>query len=240
MNADHTVRSFDEDLKVLAKAVLRMGGLAEAQLANAVQALVRRDSELAGRVVAGDTRIDALEQEINDHAVRLLALRQPMADDLRSIVGALKISADLERIGDYASNVGKRVLVLNSLPPARPVSSIPRMSRLVQDILNDTLDAYGERDLDKAVEAWSRDEEVDDLYTALFRELVTYMMEDARNISACSHLLFIAKNIERIGDHTTNVAENIHFLVSGVPLRSTRPKGGGQGEYGDTLKGIVS
>ncbi|CCG06764.1 phosphate signaling complex protein PhoU [Pararhodospirillum photometricum] len=235
MNAEHTVRSFDEDLKTLVKAVLRMGGLAEAQLANAVQALVRRDSDLAGQVVAADARIDALEQEINDHAVRLLALRQPMAADLRAIIGALKISGDLERIGDYASNVGKRVLVLNQLPPARPVASIPGMSRLVRDILNDTLDAYGTQDLHKAVEAWSRDEEVDHLYTALFRELVSCMMEDARNISACSHLLFVAKNIERIGDHTTNVAENIHFLVSGTPLRAARPKGGGIGDTGDRL-----
>ncbi len=221
----HTVKSYEDELKALANTVLRMGGLAEAQMSTAIQALVRRDSDLAGRVVASDARIDAMEAEINDFAVRLLALRQPMADDLRGIVGALKISSDLERIGDYASNVGKRALVLNQLPPVKPISTIPRMARLVQDIVNDTLDAYVERDVDKAMDAWSRDEEVDELYTSLFRELVTYMMEDPRNITACTHLMFIAKNIERIGDHATNIAENIHFLVTGLPLREARPKG---------------
>lgn len=233
MPGDHTVRAYDEELKTLAKSVLRMGGLAESQIATAMQSLIRRDSDLASQVVAGDARVDALEQEINDFAVRLLALRQPMADDLRGIVGALKISADLERIGDYASNISKRAMVLNQLPAVRPATVIPRMAQLVQDNLNDTLDAYGTRDLDKAVEAWSRDAEVDDLYTALFRELVTYMMEDPRTITACSHLMFIAKNIERIGDHTTNIVENIHFLISGRPLRAARPKGQGHGEDHD-------
>ncbi|MBK1664418.1 phosphate transport system regulatory protein PhoU [Rhodospirillum rubrum] len=238
MSTEHTVRSFDEELKTLVKTVLRMGGLAEAQLANAVQALVRRDSDLAGRVVSSDGRIDAIEQEINDFAIRMLALRQPMADDLRGIVGALKISSDLERIGDYASNVGKRTLVLNQLAPVKPVTTIPTMARLVQDMVKDTLDAYVERDLDKAVMAWSRDDEVDELYTSLFRELVTYMMEDPRTITACTHLMFIAKNIERIGDHATNIAETVHYLVSGNPLRAARPKGSGQGEFGDTLDDI--
>jgi phosphate transport system protein len=234
MPTEHTVRSYDEELKTLVKTVLRMGGLAEAQMVNAIQALTRRDNDLASRVVSSDARIDAMEQEINDRAVRLLALRQPMADDLRNIVGAFKIASDLERIGDYASNVGKRALVLNQLPVVKPVATIPRMARLVQDIVNDTLDAYVERDLDKAVDAWSRDEEVDELYTSLFRELLTYMMEDPRNITACTHLMFIAKNIERIGDHATNICENIHYLVSGMPLRATRPKGRDVGNFEST------
>jgi phosphate transport system protein len=238
--SEHTVRSYDEELNALSKIVLRMGGLAEAQMVNAIQSLVRRDSDLASRVVSSDARIDAMDREINERAVRLLALRQPLADDLRGIVGAFKIASDLERIGDYASNVGKRVLVLNQLPMVKPVATIPRMARLVQDIVNDTLDAYVERDLDKAIDAWSRDEEVDELYTALFRELLTYMMEDPRNITACTHVMFIAKNIERIGDHATNICENIHYLVSGQALRGARPKGRTEDPGDPFLNGIVS
>lgn len=221
----HTVRSFEEELNQLTNIIVRMGGLAEAQLAGAIQAIVRRDSDLAGRVVAGDARIDEMEQEVHAFTVRLLALRQPMADDLRAIVAALKISAELERIGDYAANVAKRALVLNQNPPVKPVSGIPLMGRLVQEIVNDVLDAYVERDVDKAMAVWRRDEEVDELHTSLFRELVTYMMEDPRNITPSTHLMFIAKNIERIGDHATNVAETIHFLVKGTSMTQRRPKG---------------
>ncbi|MGC2856535.1 phosphate signaling complex protein PhoU [Novispirillum sp. DQ9] len=221
----HTVRSFEEELNQLTNVIVRMGGLAEAQLAGAIQAIVRRDSDLAGRVVAGDARLDEMEQEVHAFTVRLLALRQPLADDLRAIVGALKISAELERIGDYAANVAKRALVLNQNAPVKPVAGIPLMGRLVQEILNDVLDAYVERDVDKAMAVWRRDEEVDELHTSLFRELVTYMMEDPRNITPSTHLMFIAKNIERIGDHATNVAETIHFLVQGKSLTLRRPKG---------------
>ena len=222
---EHTVRSYDEELSHLTNLIARMGGLAEAQLEGAIQALVKRDSDLASKVIAADTKVDEIEQEVHSFTVRLLALRQPVAHDLRLIVGALKISGDLERIADYAANVAKRALVLNQVPPVKPTAGVPRLGRLVQEIVKEVLDAYVEQDNDKAVKVWRQDEEVDDMYTGLFRELITYMMEDPRNITACIHLMFIAKNIERIGDHATNIAETIHFLVNGVPIREARPKG---------------
>lgn len=222
---EHTVRSFDEQLKQLKHLIVQMGGLAEAELENAITALIRRDTALAQSTVGSDRRLDELEHEVANLAVRILALRQPMASDLREIIGALKISSDLERMGDYAANVAKRAIALSQLPAVRPAGSIPRMARLVQTIIKDVLDAYVERDAERAVDAWRRDEEVDEMYTSIFRELLTYMMEDARNISACTHLLFVAKNIERIGDHATNIAETIHFLVHGRPIEAARPKG---------------
>ncbi len=225
MTGEHTVRSYDEELSHLTNLIARMGGLAEAQLDSALQALVKRDSDLAGKVIASDVKVDELEQEVHGFTVRLLALRQPVAHDLRMIVGALKVSGDLERIADYAANVAKRTLVLNQLPPVKPTSGVPRLGRLVQEIVKDVLDAYVEQDNERAVKVWRQDEEVDDMYTGLFRELITYMMEDPRNITPCIHLLFIAKNIERIGDHATNIAETIHFLVQGTPIRELRPKG---------------
>lgn len=225
MPTEHIVKSFDQELEKLKRTIVQMGGLAESQLETAIQAIVRRDADLATRVVAADDRLDQYESQIDADAVRTLALRQPMAGDLREIVAALKIASDLERIGDYAANLAKRAIALSQVPAVRPVSAIPRMGRLVQEIIKDVLDAYTERDVQKALDAWGRDEEVDDLYTSLFRETLTYMMEDPRNITPCTHLLFIAKNIERIGDHATNVAETIHFLVQGQPIPGTRPKG---------------
>jgi len=222
---DHIVRSFDESLDELRQAVVRMGGLAESQLARAVQALIRRDATLASEVVRDDAQIDALEQEISSRAFKMLALRQPMANDLREIIAALKISSDLERIGDYAANVAKRAIALTQLPVVRPATTISRLARLVQETMKDVLDAYVRRDSARALEVWRRDEEVDEVYTGLFREFLTYMMEDPRNISPCTHLLFIAKNVERIGDHATNVAEVIHFLVTGSAIKGGRPKG---------------
>jgi phosphate transport system protein len=198
--------------------------LAEAQLDGALLALMKRDSTLAGKVVAADAKVDEMEQEVHAFTVRLLALRQPVAQDLRAIVAALKVSSDLERIADYAANAAKRVLVLNQLPPVTPVSGVPRLGRMVQEIVKEVLDAFVEQDVEKAVKVWRQDEEVDEMYTGLFRELITYMMEDPRNITACIHLMFIAKNIERIGDHATNIAETIHFVVQGVPIREARPK----------------
>ena len=221
----HTVRSFDEQLKLLKHLIVQMGGLAEEELENAITALTRRDTALAESTVGSDKRLDGLEQEVANLAVRILALRQPMASDLREIVSALKISSDLERMGDYAKNVAKRAIALNQLPPVKPAGSIPRMARLVQGIIKDTLDSYVERDAERAVDAWRRDEEVDEMYTSVFRELLTYMMEDPRNITACTHLLFIAKNIERIGDHATNIAEIVHYLVLGQQIDRARPKG---------------
>ena len=222
---EHIVKSFDSELKRLSQVIAEMGGLAEAQLQRAIEALAQRNAEAAAQVVQDDARIDALEHEIDNMTVRMLALRQPMAKDLREVVAALKISSDLERIGDYATNVAKRAIALSRSPAVKPAHAIPRMGRLVQQLIKDILDAYVEHDADKAVDAWRRDEEVDEMYTSLFRELLTYMMEDPRNIGPSIHLLFIAKNIERIGDHATNIAETVHFLVLGRPIEATRPKG---------------
>ncbi len=227
MSTDHIVKSYDQELDQLKNAIVQMGGAAESQLQAAIQCVMRRDPDAAGNVVRGDEKLDRLETEIDAAAVRMLALRQPMATDLREIISALKIASDLERIGDYAANVAKRAIALSQVPVVEPVAGIPRMGRLVLQIIKDVLDAYTERDLDKALAAWNSDEEVDDLYTSLFRETLTYMMEDPRNITPCTHLLFIAKNIERIGDHATNVAETIHFLIEGRPIDDVRPKGDG-------------
>ncbi|HEY9538821.1 MAG TPA: phosphate signaling complex protein PhoU [Kiloniellaceae bacterium] len=224
MNSEHIVKSFDEELQRLSAVLLRMGGLAEAQLSAAIEALVRRDSDLAQKVVAGDEAIDQMDVELDDNAVRTLALRQPMANDLREVIAALKISSDIERIGDYAKNVAKRTIALNQLTPHEAARSIPRMAKLVQAIIKDVLDAYANHDPDRAIDVWHRDEEVDEMYTALFRELLTYMMEDPRNITPCTHLLFIAKNIERIGDHATNIAETTHYLSTGKRISGGRPK----------------
>ena len=225
MNREHIVRSFSEELRHLATLISQMGGIAEAQVETAVRAVVRRDAALATMVVQSDVRLDEYEHEVDAEAIRMLALRQPMGGDLREIVSALKIGSDLERIGDYAANIAKRAMVLAQLPAVRPASAIPRMGRLVQEIMKDVLDAYASRDLDKAIAAWRRDEELDDLYTSLFREVLTYMMEDPRNITPCTHLLFIAKNLERVGDHATNIAETLHFLVMGHSMKAVRPKG---------------
>jgi phosphate transport system protein len=222
---EHIARSYDQELDRLDKLLSQMGGMAEAQLSDAINALMKRDSAMAETVIASDLRVDALNREVDEFVVRMLALRQPMAKDLRAIVAALRISADLERIADYAKNVAKRTLALNQVPAVRLAASIPRMGRLVQQIIKEVLDAYVERDADKAYAAWSRDEEVDSMYNSLFRELLTYMMEDPRNITPCTHILFIAKNIERMGDHATNIAETIYFVVHGVPMLETRPKG---------------
>jgi phosphate transport system protein len=223
--ADHIVKSFDEDLKRLNNVIAEMGGLAEAQLTRAVESLVRRNTELATQVVQDDKRIDALETEVGQMTVRMLALRQPMAQDLREVVAAIKIASDIERIGDYAKNIAKRAIVLAAHAPLKPVTSIPRMSQLALQIIKDVLDAYIEKDAEGARAAWRRDEEVDEMYNSVFREMLTYMMEDPRNIGPCTHLQFIAKNIERIGDHATNVAEIVYFLVHGRSLDEERPKG---------------
>ncbi|WP_298375126.1 phosphate signaling complex protein PhoU [Azospirillum sp.] len=227
MSTEHIVRSFAQELQRLSNLVTQMGGVAEAQVEAAVKAVARRDVGLASQVMQADARLDAYERDIDAEAVRLLALRQPMAQDLREIVSSLKIAADLERIGDYAANIAKRSLALAQMPLVRPAVAIPRMGRLVETIMKDVLDAYTERDVDKAIAAWERDEELDDLYTSLFREGLTYMMEDPRNITPCTHLLFMAKNMERIGDHATNIAETIHYLVVGSPLNLARPKSDG-------------
>ncbi|HEV7368416.1 phosphate signaling complex protein PhoU [Arenibaculum sp.] len=224
MTSEHIVKSFAQELRRLSNLVTQMGGVAEAQVEASIQAVMRRDAELAGQVMRSDHQVDEYEREIDAETLRLLALRQPMASDLREIVSALRIAADIERIGDYAANIAKRSIALAQVPAVRPAAGIPRMGRLVQEIMKEVLDSYIDRDVEKAVAARRRDEELDDLYTSMFREVLTYMMEDPRNITPCTHLLFIAKNLERIGDHATNIAETIHFLVVGQPLTGDRPK----------------
>ena len=213
--AQHIVKAFDEQLNSLDAKIAEMGGLAESMLADACDALSKRDAELAAEVVTGDRKLDQLEEEVNDLAMRLLALRQPTAGDLRAVLAALKISSDLERAGDLAKNVAKRAITIAKAPPATPLIGIVNMGALVQGRIKTAIDAFVARDAKLAMDVWSSDEEVDQLHTSLFRELLTYMMEDPRNITPCAHLLFVAKNIERIGDHITNVAERIVFLVRG-------------------------
>lgn len=223
-NHQHIVTSYDQELKQLRENLIRMGGLAEAQLDASIQAIVRRDVSLADRILRDDDKIDFLEQEIDSQVVRLLALRQPIGADLREIISALKIASDLERIGDYAANVAKRAMALSMATPVRTMNALPRMGFLAQEIIKDVLDAMVEQDEEKAVTARRRDEELDELYTSLFRELLTYMMEDPRTITPCTHLLFIAKNVERIGDHATNIAETIYFQITGKQLDERRKK----------------
>ncbi|MBT5571114.1 MAG: phosphate signaling complex protein PhoU [Alphaproteobacteria bacterium] len=224
MTTDHIVKSFDEELSRLSDLISRMGGLAESQLEDSIEALQQRDSALAEGAVANDKLIDDLHAEVDEMAIRLLALRQPMASDLRHIVTALKIAPMVERIGDYAKNVAKRTIALNQMPPVKPLFTVPRMGHVVRDMTKDVLDAFSTKDVVLARDVWVRDKEVDDMYDSLFRELLTYMMEDARNITACTHLLFVARNIERIGDLATNIAELIYYQVEGVPLDEDRPK----------------
>ena len=222
---DHIVKSFDEELRRLREQILAMGGRAEAQLGDAIQALAKRDSDKAVRVIESDKGIDALEMNVAQDSLKILALRQPMAKDLREVIAAIKISADIERIGDYAKNIAKRTLQLNQQAPLKPTGSIPRMGELAIKLINAVLSAYANDDAEGLLAAWRSDESIDEMYNSLFRELLTYMMEDPRNIGASTHLLFIAKNIERIGDHATNIAETVHFLVHGKPIDETRPKG---------------
>jgi len=226
MDNEHIVKSFDDDLNNINSIIAEMGGLAERQFADAVEAMQNRNVNLARDVIKRDRKIDELELELDELAIRTLALRQPMADDLRAVIVALKMSANLERIGDYAKNIAKRTVTLAEMEPVGSASaSIARMARQVQGMIKSVLDAYATQNLNLADDVRLRDEEVDQLHTSLFRELLTYMMEDTRNITACTHLLFMAKNVERIGDHVTSIAENIHFLVSGELPPEERPKG---------------
>jgi phosphate transport system protein len=224
-SAEHIVKSFEHELSRLRSLITEMGGMVENEVMLATESILTRDSDAATRTMELDPKVDAIEHEVEQFVIRLLALRQPMAQDLRQIVAALKITGDLERIGDYAANVAKRSLVLAqySLPVA--LAGLGNMSRLVQANLKTVIDAFGENDADKAMEVWRSDEVIDEIYNALFRELITYMMEDPRNITPCTHLLFIAKNLERIGDHATNVAETVYYAVRGEPVTQSRPKG---------------
>ena len=223
---EHTAKAFDVDLQELTRMVAEMGGLAEKQIADAVDALARRDADRAQRTVASDPSIDALQAEIEERAVLTIARRQPMAVDLREIVGALRVSNDLERIGDLAKNIGKRVLALDGeFHPPKLIRGVEHMGALVLTQLKEVLDSYAGHDLKKAMVVWNGDEEIDAMCTSLFRELLTYMMEDPRNITFCIHLMFCAKNIERMGDHATNIAETVFYMIEGQQILDKRPKG---------------
>ena len=220
----HTFKSFDDDLGQLRTLIGEMGGLAEVQITAAIDALIRRDIEAAMRVVIDDKRIDAIEQEAERLAVTTIALRAPMADDLREVIAALKISNMLERIGDYAANIAKRSTVLAQSTPIQPVVIIPEMARAVAAMVKDALDAYADRDPELAAEVCEHDRNVDDLYASLFRSLLTYMMENPHHITPSAHLLFIAKNLERVGDQATNIAEVVYYNATGRHI-ADRPKG---------------
>lgn len=223
---EHIVRSYDADLEGIRRSLAEMGGMAERMLGDATVALVRRDTALAQKIITADQRLDNLQREVEEKAVLTIARRQPLAQDLRELISAIRLASDIERVGDLAKNIAKRAVAIAGQfqPPHRAVVGLEHISRLVQAQLKDVLDAYAATNEQKALEVWRRDDEIDALYTSLFRELLTYMMEDPRNITFCTHLLFCAKNIERIGDHTTNIAETIHYLVTGDSLDVNRPK----------------
>ena len=228
MASEHTIKRFDEELERLNATINEMGGLTESQLSKSLDAMRERDTALAEQVIADDSRVDSLDEQVQQLTVQLLALRQPMAVDLRVVLSSIKIAAALERIADYAKNTAKRSIVLSQgTAPASAVVGIDRLGRLVRAALKDVLDAFANDDVEKAHDVWQRDEEIDQVYTGLFRELLTYMMEDPRNITACTHLLFMAKNIERAGDHVTNIAELVSFRQTGRSFAEARPKGQG-------------
>jgi phosphate transport system protein len=221
---EHIIKSYDGELTRLTGEIVRMGELSVSQLEAAIDVIDRRDERAAQRVVGNDDAIDQLEQEISHDVVRLLALRAPMAGDLRNVFAALRIAADIERIGDYAANVAKRSIPLSMVAPVAPTAGLGYLAELASTEVRDVLLAYRDQDAEKAYQVWKDDAELDDAYTGYFRQLLTYMMEDPRNITPCTHLLFMAKNIERIGDHATNIAENVWFQVTGEPLNKQRTK----------------
>jgi phosphate transport system protein len=223
--SDHTVKAFDQELAELKRCIGEMGRLAEQQLTKALDALARRDAEAAERIIAGDQEIDDLELKVEWQATQVIVRRQPMASDLRQIMVAIRIASDLERIGDLGKNLAKRTRALTDAIAPRAVTGVARMGDLALRQLHDVLDAYARDDADKAMKVWTSDEDIDTVYNSVFRELLTYMMEDPRTIGQATHLMFAAKNMERIGDHCTNIAENIYYVVHGRPLAGERPKG---------------
>ena len=225
MATQHTVTSYDQELKFLAHKIAEMGGHAERMVEQSIAAIVSGDNGLAQRVISDDLILDASEREIDDRAVTIIAKRQPMAVDLREIIGAIRISADLERVGDLGKNIAKRVTAVSeSRQPGKLYRGLENLADLALAQLKEVLDAYASRTIHQINIVRDRDDEIDAMYTSLFRELLTYMMEDPRNISACTHLLFCAKNIERIGDHATNIAETVYYIVTGHQMPSERPK----------------
>ena len=225
MTKDHIVKDFNEELSQLDYLLAEMGGLCEAQLSKAMEAMVKRDVDLASAVIEGDRRIDDLEKQVDSLAINLIALRQPMAADLRMIIASLKVANNLERVGDYAKNIGKRTIALSKAPViSNTANSIQRMSTMVEGMIKNALDALINRDSQRAKDVRISDQEVDQMHSSLFKELLTFMAEDPESISTCTHLLFIAKNLERVGDHMTSVAEQIVFIVEGEILDDERPK----------------
>ncbi|MGB8819223.1 MAG: phosphate signaling complex protein PhoU [Rhizobiaceae bacterium] len=224
MQDQHTVRAFDKDLNYLVTTIAEMGGHAERMIENSVRALTKGDSKLAQAVIADDKFLDASQRDVDEKAIMTIARRQPMAIDLREIIGSIRISNDLERIGDMGKNIAKRSFaVAESRHPTKLYRSIEALSELTLTQLKDVLDAYASRSVERLNQVRDRDDEIDALYTSLFRELLTYMMEDPRNITACTHLLFCAKNLERVGDHATNIAETVFYIVTGNQLTADRP-----------------
>jgi phosphate transport system protein len=225
MESPHIVTAFENDLQNLKRRVIEMGGLVESAVADAVLALSRRDLELARIVISNDARIDQIQREIEEAAILVIAKRQPLAVDLREVIAALRVANDLERSGDMAKNMAKRVLAIDgAVPSAKLMLGVENLSRLALEQLETVLDGYASKDVEKAQAVRASDGSIDAVYTSIFRELLTYMMEDARNITSCTHLLFTAKNLERIGDHATNIAETIIYVATGEAPRDERPK----------------
>jgi phosphate transport system protein len=221
----HTTKAFDSDLQELARAIAEMGGLAERQIAEAIEALTTRDGARAQRIIAADATIDAMQRNIEERAIETIARRQPVADDLRQIVGILRIANEIERIGDLAKNIGKRIIAINDEePPRMLMGGVDHMATLMLTQLRDVLDSFARRDVAKAVEVWTRDQEIDQLCTSLSQELLVEMMEKSLATSYGAHLMFCTKNLERMGDHATNIAEAVHYMVKGETLLRERPK----------------
>ncbi len=223
---DHTMKAYDKELDTLERRIAEMGGIAEKMVVDAMDALSQADMTLAHNVVGTDPRLDSLQREIEEQAILTIARRQPMAVDLREIIGAIRVAGDLERVGDLAKNIAKRSLKIGlEARVPRAIIGLKHMNEVATELMKDVLDAYAQRDVERARAVWERDAELDALEDSVFRDLLTHMMEDPRNISFCAHLLFCSKNIERIGDHATNIAETVFYLVTGESLPADRPKG---------------
>jgi phosphate transport system protein len=234
--SEHTAKAFDLDLQEITRLVAEMGGLVEKQIADSIDALAKRDIERAKVVVASDRAVDGLEREIEEKSVLTIARRQPMAVDLREVVSAFRVAIDLERIGDLAKNVGKRVeAIAGDFHPQKLIRGVEHMAAMVLGQIKEVLDSYASHDADRAIAVWKGDEEIDAMCTSLFRELLTYMMEDQRNLTFCIHLMFCAKNIERMGDHATNIAETVYYMVEGRMLADDRPKGDTTSTFGESF-----
>jgi len=239
--SDHTTRVFDNDLIEVMQLVAQMGGFAQKQVTDCIEALGRRDVDLARAVIKADETVDNLQRQIEEKAIATIALRQPLAVDLRALVAMLRIANDLERIGDLAKNIGKRVIAVSGEPSHRTVMyGIKHMAALVGDQLAAVLDSFVDRNPLSALRVWYGDKEVDALYVSLFRELLTYTMEDPGTISLCIHYLFCAKNIERIGDHSTNIAEAVHYMVEGHAIAGERPKGDNSSYMSETAMAALT